>query len=151
MEKKIVKQALPEPPPRTASKPLPPAKPLLPEPLSTTPPTLLSPSQPYNLTHLPNHNCLPLQAPQPLKFTTAQQPIPVPRTTEYHNLKRQLQQEESSEAGGSKRKYTRKACLNTCKHCKFPKMKYFGHSRHIGIHSVGGRNRIWDKRSVDSG
>jgi hypothetical protein len=132
MERRILGQALPEPPQTTALTPLPPAKPLLHKPLPT-PPT----AHPFvTIPTLPSNRPLPSTPSTSTTVYNSPTTIPVPRTTEFHHRKRQLQQEESSEAGGSKRNYKRKASFNTCKHCKLPKTKDFGHSRHIGIHSV---------------
>ncbi len=135
LEKKILLQALPQPPPRAATKPLPPAKPLLPKPLPTPPTPHTFITIPTLPTKTPTQQQLPsTPTTSSTQIYNSPTTIPVPRTTEYRHRKRQEQEEP--EAGGSKRKYQRKATFNTCNHCKLPKTKDFGHSRHIGVHSV---------------
>ncbi len=203
MEKKILMQVLPKPPPTTATKPLPPAKPLLPKPLPTPPTAHPFTTIPTLPTNTPPQQQLPsTPTTSSTQIYNSPKTIPVQRTTEYHHRKRQQHQKEP-ETGGSqtsshpttpslpsqpylpthlnnhslphpspypprfttvqqlytsharpitatekgssrrnlklvvqKRKYTRKACFNTCNHCKLPKTKDFGYSRHIGVHSV---------------
>ena len=135
MECRILTQGLPEPPPSTAKHPPPPAKTLVPKPQPTPPP----PHQFITIASLPTKPKTQPQLPTAPSTSSAVQynspsPIPIPRTTTFNQKKRKEREESGEEL--EKRSYKRKQCFNTCKHCKLPKTKDFGHSRHIGIHSV---------------
>ena len=136
IECRILTQGLPEPPPSTAAKPLPPTKTLLPK-LQPTPPP---PHQFINIASLPTKPPTQPQLPTALSTSAVQynspSNIPIPRTTQFHQKKRKEREESGEELPGSKRTYQIKQCFNTCKYCKLPKTKDLGHSRHIGINSV---------------
>ena len=145
MEERILMQALTEPPPLAASTPLPPAEHCCPKlfpPKQLPKPIPISPTpHPFVIIQtLPSKSQqqLPSKASPSSTPSTSSSPstsfshvcnspanIPVLRTTNYNHSKRQQEESES-----------RKACFNICKHCKLPETKDFGHSRHIGIHSV---------------
>jgi hypothetical protein len=56
----------------------------------------------------------------------------VPKSTQYYQNKRK----QEDETQPNKKRYERKKTFNTCGHCKLPKTKDFGHSRHIGQNGV---------------
>ena len=100
LEKKILLQALPQPPPRAATKPLPPAKPLLPKPLPTPPTPHTFITIPTLPTKTPTQQQLPsTPTTSSTQIYNSPTTIPVPRTTEYRHRKRQEQEEPEAQTG----------------------------------------------------
>lgn len=122
-----------------SSKPLPPARSLLPKPA-------VYPTQtPHDFQAVPNiptERGLQSQRVVPaamgvvprLPLYNSPSLIPVPRTTLFNQRKRAA--ETRTENDKEKRKYQRTATFNICKHCHLPKTKNFGHSRYIGQFGV---------------
>ena len=92
-----------------------------------------NPQPAYPITYSTPTPSTSTQPTPPIAIYNSPSTIPIPKTTEYYQQKRRA---ESQEAGENKRKYNRKTCFNICSHCKLPKTKDFGHSRHIGEHGV---------------
>jgi hypothetical protein len=117
MERIILRQALPEPPPTTASKPLPPAKPLLPKPLPTPPtahPFVTIPTLPSNIPTRPQLPSTPSTS--ITQFTTALQPYLFPEPQNPQMQKENIQERLASTHASTG---------------SFPKTKDFGDSKHI--------------------
>lgn len=139
VERAILSQALPEPAPLEAEEPLPPAR--------TIPPGIalhsgtqqphvfdLRPNQPSQRKNTSSQVTVPSPSTSSVRVVgyNSPVPIPIPRTTQFNQLKRGAENSRNEEGQSAKRKYDRKSTFNICKHCHLPKTKTFGHSRHVG-------------------
>lgn len=123
MEKKILTQGLPKPAVMESREPLPTARNLLPKP-----PEAQTPHQFATVVNQPTRRQRPVMKQQQQPAYNSPSPIPVPKSTYYHQRKRAA--ESSSEP--DKRTYVRKQTFNVCKHCKLPKTVDYGHGRYVG-------------------